>query len=78
MSLEMRTTENGLIIIEGDEQLLAKIEGESLDGVDVSDVRLTADNLADLYQVAEVRKELPYHIKRYAVLKQKYLDKFSK
>lgn len=78
MSLEIYTNDKGVIVVEGDEKLLAKIEGQSLVGIDVSDVRLDADNLAELFDVADRTPGTPNNIKRYAVLKQKYLEKFSK
>lgn len=78
MNLKAYKNDQGKIIIEGDEKLLAKIEGQSLAGIDVSEVRLSADNLAELFDVASRTPDTPDNIKRYAVYKTKYLDKFSK
>lgn len=68
--------ENGTIVIDRDEAVLAKLEGQSLDGVDVSDLRINADNLAKLYVKALPSAEI-MDAKRYAVMKQKYLETFS-
>jgi hypothetical protein len=86
--MQMLTRENGEIVITGDEVLLQKIEGESLDGVDISGFQLSADNLADLFNLAQTtyRNERSENgvdkftddIKRYAALKAAYLAKFSK
>jgi hypothetical protein len=78
MSLKTYKDEKGVIVIEGDEKLLAKIEGQSLVGIDVSDIRLDADNLAEVFDLAVNTPNEPNNTKRYAVLKQKYLEKFSK
>jgi hypothetical protein len=83
--------ENGVILIDGDEELLNKIKGEDLSDIDVSDLNLDAHTLSYQYLIADstpktvvrdpagnVLEEKMYHeAKRYAVLKHKYLDKFS-
>lgn len=74
--MRMYQTEDGKIVIDGDEAVLAKLKGQSLEGVDVSDLRINADNLAKLYVKALSSAEI-MDIKRYAVMKQKYLETFS-
>lgn len=71
--MEMRMEENGVIVIEKDGKVLNKIAGEELDGVDVSDLKVDAQTLAHSYNLAERNADL-IHAKRYAVLKQKYLQ----
>lgn len=90
--MRMYQTEDGKIFIKGDEAQLAKIEGQSLEGVDISDLRVNADNLAKLYSIASASPTTEFYntangervltkthdnIKRYAVMKQKYLETFS-
>ncbi|WP_110928771.1 hypothetical protein [Bacillus massiliglaciei] len=76
--MNMNTREDGKIVISGDEALLKKIEANpSLAGISVSDYRICADSLATLFLIAEARKDEP-NIKRYALMKQKYLETFSK
>lgn len=71
-------TETGKIVIDRDEQLLARIQADpSLTGINVADMRICAESLATLYTVAEARKD-PASIKRYALMKQLYLQTFSK
>jgi hypothetical protein len=85
--MRMYTIE-GVLVIDGDEALLAKIEGEDLSGIDVSDLPLNADTLGQQYLLAlsnpgpvDVVDGVYYfgnfEAKRYAKLKQAYLDKFS-
>lgn len=74
--MEMFKFENGVIGIKGDEAVLAKIENESLEGVDVSDLRIDAHNLAKLYTEAEFSADL-LDAKRYAKMKQLYIETFS-
>jgi len=74
--MRMYVTETGEHIIDQDEELLARIEGENLDGIDVSDLRIDSENVAQLYEIASIRKSLE-SIGRYTVLKQLYLDKFD-
>jgi hypothetical protein len=91
--MQMKKLGNGKIVIKGDEALLAKIEGQSLAGVDISDLRVNADTLAELYSIASAAPTTNFYsaasgtrvliktqdnIKRYAVMKQKYLDTFDK
>jgi hypothetical protein len=85
-------TTNGVTTIDQDELLLAKIEGENLSGIDISDLRIDADTLSKQYLMAESIPETvvrdpagnvievkKYHeVKRYAVLKAAYLDKVKK
>ncbi|MFE4524001.1 hypothetical protein ACFRCQ_18145 [Cytobacillus firmus] len=89
--MKMTVHTNGKISISGDEHLIKKIEGVSLVDVDVSDLRVDSDSLAELYcEAATVSGQseldaegLPVwvenldKIKRYAVMKQKYLETFS-
>lgn len=74
--MRMYQTEDGKIFIKGDEVVLAKLEGQSLAGVDVSDLRVDADNLAKLYVKAQGSADI-MNTKRYAVMKQKYLETFG-
>jgi hypothetical protein len=74
--MKMYNQENGVIVIEGDDKVIELVEGEDLSAVDISDYRLTSDNLADLYNVAIRRKDVE-SAKKYAALKEKYLNTFS-
>lgn len=75
--------ETGKIVIDQDDDVLAKVEGLNIDDVDVSDMRINAESLAKLYQKAKVtdpRDEDEGFLdafKRYAKMKQLYLDTFS-
>lgn len=62
------------IVIKGDEHLLAELEGEDLSAVDISDVRITADELAELFDIADRTKNVK-DIKRYAALKAGFIEK---
>lgn len=90
--MRINNLENGKIVIDGDAALLAEIEGQSLDGVDVSDLRVNADTLAQLYTIASAAPTTEFYstasgnrvltktqdnIKRYAVMRQKFLETFS-
>jgi hypothetical protein len=86
--MRIQNLENGVIVIDQDEALLAKIEGEDLSGIDVSDLPLNADTLGQQYLLA-LSNHGPVDVvdgiynygfleaKRYAKLKATYLDKFS-
>jgi hypothetical protein len=77
--MRMHTIE-GVLVIDGDEVLLAKIEGEDLSGIDVSDLPVDADTLSKQFLVAQCTpgQTYDYHeTKRYAVLKQLYMDKVN-
>jgi hypothetical protein len=87
--MRMNKLENGKILIDGDELLLKKIEGQSLAGVDISDLKLDADTLSKQFLIAVsnpgavtvVNGISTYgniEAKRYAVLKNAYLATFSK
>lgn len=69
--------ENGFIKITGDDVVVARTEGKDVSSVNISDVRITADNLADYYNVAAARKDEESALK-YVALKQKYLETFGK
>lgn len=69
-------TENGQIVITGDESLLAKIEGENINEISVDGIRVNADELAKLFEVAGARKTVE-SIGRYSLLKEKYLAAYS-
>ncbi|MFD0827106.1 hypothetical protein ACT8ZR_15815 [Neobacillus sp. M.A.Huq-85] len=88
MGWRMMVLETGTII-DGDSELLSKIEGEDLSDVDISEFALSADDVANAYNLAKsTRYTYVYesgvqnpqlikthdNIKRYAVLKQAYLD----
>ncbi|NSL51703.1 hypothetical protein [Calidifontibacillus erzurumensis] len=68
--------EKGLIEITGDETVVVRTEGKDVSSVDISNVRITADNLADFYNVAAQRKDEESALKCVA-LKQKYLETFG-
>ncbi|MBY0144256.1 hypothetical protein [Neobacillus niacini] len=91
--MNITTLQTGKIVIKNDEELLSKIEGQSLEGVDISDFRVSADDLAKLFNLAQSTRytyvkedgvENPQvikthdNVKRYKVLKAAYLEKFSK
>ena len=74
------------ILIDGDEALLSKIEGEDLSSIDISDLKIDAQTLGEQYLIAEstphtvgkdseIKKD--YEAKRYAVLKSKYLEMYG-
>ncbi|OLN23719.1 hypothetical protein BTO30_02990 [Domibacillus antri] len=69
-------SENGQIVITGDESLLAKIEGENLNEISVDDIRVDADELSKLFEIACARKTVET-IGRYSLLKEKYLATYS-
>jgi hypothetical protein len=90
--LRMQKSQNGIFLIDGDEELLSNIEGQSLAGVDISDFAISADDLAKLFNLASsTRYTYVYengvqnpqlikthdNIKRYAVLKDAFLAKFT-
>lgn len=81
--MRKQTLGNGVIVIDKDEHLFAKIQASpSLTGISVSDLRISAESLASLYEIASVNRSTAAenigHIKRYALMKQLYLQKFSK
>ena len=71
--MKIRVLENGKRVIENDEHILSEIQGEDLSAVDVSDIRVTADNLSKLFDIADRTKD-PNDIKGYAKLKEKFLE----
>ncbi|WP_050180679.1 hypothetical protein [Domibacillus robiginosus] len=64
------------MIIDGDESLLAKIEGKSLEGIDITDIQVEADELARLFDIASATETVE-SIGRYAMVKEKYLTKYN-
>jgi hypothetical protein len=85
----IQNLETGVIRVDGDESLLSKIEGKDLSGIDISDLKLDAQTLSKQYLLGEsnlgpvtvVNGISTYgyqEAKRYAVLKNAYLAKFSK
>ncbi|WP_046173679.1 hypothetical protein [Domibacillus indicus] len=64
------------MVITGDESLLNRIDGKNLGGIDIRDIRLDADELARLYDIASAEKT-EENIKRYALAKEKYLAKYN-
>jgi hypothetical protein len=86
--MRIQNLENGVIIIDQDERVLERIEGEDFGSVDISDLSLNADTLGKQYLLG-LSNHGPVDVvdgvyvygnveaKRYAVLKQAYLDKFS-
>ncbi|TYS88966.1 hypothetical protein [Rossellomorea aquimaris] len=76
-SFEMVVRETGKIVINGDEKVMESVQGEDLSAVDVSDYRLTADNLSILHDDAASQPDSLEAAKLYAAMKQKYLETFS-
>lgn len=88
-NLRIVNLETGKILIDGDEALLAKIQGQNLSGVDISDLKLDAQTLSNQFSIAESNPS-PVTVvngistygyqeaKRYSALKNAYLAKFSK
>lgn len=72
--MELIKLANGKQLIRDAEHLLAEIEGEDLSAVDISDVRVTADELAELFDIADRTKNVK-DIKRYAALKAGFIEK---
>ncbi|MEH7237315.1 hypothetical protein [Bacillus sp. JJ1562] len=70
-------SENGIVEIWGDEEVVARTENEDLSNVDVSEYRVDADVLARVYEDAVQRREDVEIAKKYVVLKQKYIETFS-
>ncbi|WP_309087796.1 hypothetical protein [Domibacillus sp.] len=64
------------MVIKGDETLLAKIKGKSLDDIDISGIRVNADELAKLFDAARAEGSVE-SIGRYALLKEKYLAAYN-
>jgi hypothetical protein len=87
--MKMQVLGSGKILIEGDEALLAKIEGQSLVGVDISDLQVDAQSLSEIYCLAcSTRNSHVYNvhsevvkthdnIKRYQVLKTEFLKQYG-
>ncbi|MEG9297021.1 hypothetical protein V6B33_11195 [Mangrovibacillus sp. Mu-81] len=75
--------ENGKVVINGDEQFASQLEGADLSGVDVSEYRVTADDLqaafvkASAQPVKDVDAGQVDNVKKYGKLKQLYIDAFS-
>lgn len=66
--MRIRVLENGKRIVEND----GEIKGEDLSSIDISNIRVTADNLAKLFDIADRTKD-QNDIKKYAKLKEKFL-----
>lgn len=69
-------TEKGQIVITGDDALLVNIEGKNLNEISVDDIRINADELAKLFEIAGARKTVEA-IGKYKLLKEKYLAAYS-
>lgn len=71
-------SENNELFIDQDEQVLSKVEGVNLDGVDISDLRVGLDSLAKLYNQTEASDSKlnlePF--KRYAAMKAAVVEMF--
>lgn len=74
--MQIYQDETGFIKITGDEAVIARTEGKDVSSVDIGNVRITADNLADFYNVAAARKDEESALK-YVALKQKYIETFG-
>jgi hypothetical protein len=83
LMLNIAKLENGKVVINGDERLAAQLEGADLSGVDVSEYRVTADDLQDAFVKASAQpvkdagaSEVD-NVKKYGKLKKLYIDAFS-
>ncbi|WHY93758.1 hypothetical protein QNK12_09975 [Neobacillus cucumis] len=77
MEFRMMKLDTGKILIDGDTELLKKIEGEDLSNTGINDLQLDANTLSNQYLIATSHPDIT-EAKRYAVLKQAFLSKFSK
>jgi hypothetical protein len=75
--MRMFTTQNGAILIDEDKHVVERAQNEDLSNVDVSKYRLNAEELGKVFLDAQTRKTVDA-AKEYVVLKQKYLEKFSR
>jgi hypothetical protein len=91
--MKLAILEDGKISIQGDEWLLEKLLDNDFSAVDISDYPINADSLYQLYNLASscrvsevydnstgLRVLVKTHdnIKRYAVMKQKYIEMYSR
>jgi hypothetical protein len=83
LMLNIVKLENGKVVINGDEQFASQLEGADLSGVDVSEYRVTADDLQEAFvkasaqPVKDVGAGQVDNVKKYGKLKQLYIDAFS-
>ncbi|WP_019241354.1 MULTISPECIES: hypothetical protein [Bacillus] len=69
-------TGEGKFVFKGDEALAEKLNGASYADTDISDLRVTADDLARLFAIAEKTGTVG-NIKRYFALKDKYIKTYE-
>jgi len=74
--MKLFNIEAGQIVMTGDESLLAKVEGENLEGINVNGIHITAAKLANLFDISSGRKTVE-SIGGYKLLEEKYLAAFS-